>query len=122
MTARLPVALAAARRRRRARGVRRVGRAAAARRARARARAAALARALAGLRAGVMSDLHAGVPHAGLDAIGRAVDALNAREPDVHLLLGDYLDASQMLAARARARAGRRGARAAARPRSGRSR
>ena len=50
---------------------------------------------LAGLRAGVMSDLHAGVPHAGLDAIGRAVDALNAREPDVHLLLGDYLDASQ---------------------------
>jgi predicted MPP superfamily phosphohydrolase len=50
---------------------------------------------LSGLRAGVMSDLHAGVPHAGLDAIGRAVDALNAREPDVHLLLGDYLDASQ---------------------------
>ncbi|MDA0162353.1 metallophosphoesterase [Solirubrobacter ginsenosidimutans] len=50
---------------------------------------------LDGLRAGVMSDLHAGVPHAGLDAIGRAVDALNAREPDVHLLLGDYLDASQ---------------------------
>jgi len=51
---------------------------------------------LAGLRAGVMSDLHAGVPHAGLGAIGRAVDALNAREPDVHLLLGDYLDASQI--------------------------
>jgi predicted MPP superfamily phosphohydrolase len=48
-----------------------------------------------GLRAGVMSDLHAGVPHAGLGAIRRAVDALNAREPDVHLLLGDYLDASQ---------------------------
>ena len=50
---------------------------------------------LAGLRAGVMSDLHAGVPHAGLGAIARAVDELNAREPDVHLLLGDYLDASQ---------------------------
>ena len=44
-----------------------------------------------------MSDLHAGVPHAGLDKIRRAVDALNAREPDVHLLLGDYLDASQFL-------------------------
>jgi predicted MPP superfamily phosphohydrolase len=50
---------------------------------------------LAGLKAGVMSDLHAGVPYAGLDAIRRAVDELNAREPDVHLLLGDYLDASQ---------------------------
>jgi predicted MPP superfamily phosphohydrolase len=54
-------------------------------------------RSLDGLRAGVMSDLHAGVPHAGLPAIRRAVDALNARAPDVHLLLGDYLDASQVL-------------------------
>ena len=53
---------------------------------------------LSGLRAGVMSDLHAGVPHAGLDKIARAVDALNAREPDIHLLLGDYLDSSQKLA------------------------
>ena len=52
---------------------------------------------LDGLRAGVLSDLHAGVPHAGLRVIRRAVDALNAREPDVHLLLGDYLDASQHL-------------------------
>jgi len=52
-------------------------------------------RGLEGLRAGVMSDLHAGVPHAGLSTIRRAVDALNAREPDVHLLLGDYLDSSQ---------------------------
>jgi uncharacterized protein len=54
-------------------------------------------RSLDGLRAGVMSDLHAGVPHAGLPTIRRAVDALNEREPDVHLLLGDYLDASQVL-------------------------
>jgi predicted MPP superfamily phosphohydrolase len=52
---------------------------------------------LDGLRAGVLSDLHAGVPHVGLGSIRRAVDALNAREPDVHLLLGDYLDASQPL-------------------------
>jgi predicted MPP superfamily phosphohydrolase len=50
---------------------------------------------LSGLRAGVLSDLHAGVPHAGLGMVRRAVDALNAREPDVHLLLGDFLDASQ---------------------------
>lgn len=52
---------------------------------------------LSGLRAGVMSDLHAGVPHAGLGAIRRAVETLNAQAPDVHLLLGDYLDASQFL-------------------------
>jgi predicted MPP superfamily phosphohydrolase len=50
---------------------------------------------LAGLRAGVMSDLHSGVPHVGLDKIRRAVDTLNAQAPDIHLLLGDYLDASQ---------------------------
>jgi predicted MPP superfamily phosphohydrolase len=52
-------------------------------------------RRLGGLRAGVMSDLHAGVPHMGLAQIARAVDALNDRAPDVQLLLGDYLDASQ---------------------------
>jgi hypothetical protein len=52
---------------------------------------------LDGLRAGVLSDLHAGVPHVGLNNIRRAVDALNAHAPDVHLLLGDYLDASQFL-------------------------
>ena len=52
---------------------------------------------LAGMRAGVISDLHAGVPHAGLGPIRRAVDELNARAPDVHLLLGDYVDASQFL-------------------------
>lgn len=53
--------------------------------------------ALSGLRAGVVSDLHAGVPHAGLSKVAQVVDALNAREPDVHLLLGDYLDSSQRL-------------------------
>jgi uncharacterized protein len=53
--------------------------------------------ALDGVRAGVLTDLHAGVPHARLDAIARAVAALNDAAPDVHLLLGDYLDASQIL-------------------------
>jgi uncharacterized protein len=48
-----------------------------------------------GLRAGVLSDVHAGVPHMPLSKLARAVDALNDRAPDVHLLLGDYLDASQ---------------------------
>ena len=81
-----------------ARAVGGLGRAAPARRARHRARAAALAAlASTALRAGVISDLHAGVPHVGLPTIRRAVDALNARAPDVHLLLGDYLDASQVL-------------------------
>ena len=50
---------------------------------------------LDGMRAGVLSDVHAGVPHMSLEKIARAVDALNARAPDVHLLLGDFLDASQ---------------------------
>lgn len=52
-------------------------------------------RRLDGMRAGVLSDLHAGVPHVGLDKIARAVDALNDRAPDVQLLLGDHLDSSQ---------------------------
>jgi predicted MPP superfamily phosphohydrolase len=51
--------------------------------------------ALDGMRAGVLSDVHAGVPHMPLAKLARAVDALNDRAPDVHLLLGDYLDASQ---------------------------
>jgi predicted MPP superfamily phosphohydrolase len=45
----------------------------------------------------VLTDLHAGVPHVGLEAIERAVAALNSAAPDVHLLLGDYMDASQVL-------------------------
>jgi uncharacterized protein len=50
---------------------------------------------LDGMRAGVLSDVHAGVPHMPLAKLARAVDALNDRVPDVHLLLGDYLDSSQ---------------------------
>jgi uncharacterized protein len=50
---------------------------------------------LDGMRAGVLSDVHAGVPHMSLEKVARAVDALNDRAPDVHLLLGDFLDASQ---------------------------
>jgi uncharacterized protein len=52
--------------------------------------------ALDGVRLGVMADLHAGVPHVGLARIGKVVDAMNAARPDVHLLLGDHLDASQI--------------------------
>ena len=37
--------------------------------------------ALEGLRVGVMTDLHAGVLHAGEDAIGRWVARMNAEEP-----------------------------------------
>jgi predicted MPP superfamily phosphohydrolase len=39
-----------------------------------------------------MTDLHAGMPHAGLDAVGRAAGALAAERPDLVLLLGDFLD------------------------------
>jgi hypothetical protein len=43
----------------------------------------------------VIADLHAGVPHMGLGAIARAVTRLDEAEPDIVLLLGDYLDSSQ---------------------------
>jgi predicted MPP superfamily phosphohydrolase len=48
---------------------------------------------LDGVRLGVLSDLHAGVPHANAAAIARAVERLNAERPDAILLLGDFLDA-----------------------------
>jgi predicted MPP superfamily phosphohydrolase len=57
---------------------------------------------LDGLRVGLLADLHAGVPHMGLDAIGRAVDRLDAEAPDLVVLLGDYLDASMFWYPRAR--------------------
>ena len=41
--------------------------------------------ALDGLRVGLLSDLHAGMPHAGLDAVSRAADALTAERPDLDL-------------------------------------
>jgi predicted MPP superfamily phosphohydrolase len=50
-------------------------------------------RTLDGLRVGVMTDLHSGVPHAGLDAIRRWVAAMNAEAPDLIALVGDYADA-----------------------------
>ena len=49
--------------------------------------------ALAGLRVGVMTDLHGGVLHAGERAIGRWVDRMNAEAPDLVLLGGDFTDA-----------------------------
>jgi predicted MPP superfamily phosphohydrolase len=49
--------------------------------------------ALNGLRVGVLSDLHAGAPHAGLPQIRRAVERLNDEAPDLTVLVGDYIDA-----------------------------
>jgi predicted MPP superfamily phosphohydrolase len=49
--------------------------------------------ALDGVRLGVISDIHAGAPHASLKAIARAVERLNDEAPDVMLLLGDFIDA-----------------------------
>ena len=48
--------------------------------------------ALDGLRVGVMSDLHAGMPHAGLDAVERAARTLAGERPDLVCLLGDFVD------------------------------
>jgi predicted MPP superfamily phosphohydrolase len=53
---------------------------------------------LDGQRVGVMTDLHAGMPHAGLDAIERAADTLAAEQPDVVCLLGDFIDRRALFA------------------------
>ena len=49
---------------------------------------------LDGLRVSLLSDLHAGVPHATLDAVSRAVEAVQAERPDLVCLLGDFIDRS----------------------------
>jgi predicted MPP superfamily phosphohydrolase len=46
-----------------------------------------------GFRVALLSDLHAGAPHARAKAIARAVQRINAERPDVALLAGDYIDA-----------------------------
>ncbi len=48
--------------------------------------------ALDGLRVGVLTDIHAGMPHAGLDAVERAAETLAAERPDLVCLLGDFID------------------------------
>jgi uncharacterized protein len=47
---------------------------------------------LAGLRVALLSDLHAGAPHVREARLERLVAAVNARRPDLVLLLGDYID------------------------------
>jgi predicted MPP superfamily phosphohydrolase len=54
--------------------------------------------ALDGLRVGLLSDLHCGMPHAGLDAVSRAAGALTAERPDLICLLGDFIDRSAAFA------------------------
>jgi predicted MPP superfamily phosphohydrolase len=44
-----------------------------------------------GLRLAIMADIHVGSPYRGLDAIRAMVDAANAAEPDLVVLLGDYV-------------------------------
>jgi predicted MPP superfamily phosphohydrolase len=53
---------------------------------------------LDGLRVGALADLHSGMPHAGLDAVGRAAEALAAEAPDVVCLLGDFIDRRALFA------------------------
>jgi predicted MPP superfamily phosphohydrolase len=47
---------------------------------------------LDGLRVGILTDLHTGMPHAGLRMAERAVEALNEEAPDLLCLLGDFVD------------------------------
>ena len=47
--------------------------------------------ALDGLRVGVIADLHAGMPHAGVAAVARAARVLQAEAPDLVCLVGDFL-------------------------------
>jgi uncharacterized protein len=56
--------------------------------------------ALAGLRVGVLTDLHGGVLHSGEDAIARWVARMNAESPDVILLGGDFADAHWLFGGR----------------------
>lgn len=46
---------------------------------------------LDGLRVALVSDLHAGGPWVGVDRVRRVVDAVLAAQPDLVLLLGDYV-------------------------------
>ena len=56
--------------------------------------------ALAGVRVGVMTDFHGGVPHAGEDVFARWVAAMNAERPDLILLGGDFADAHVLFGGR----------------------
>jgi predicted MPP superfamily phosphohydrolase len=54
--------------------------------------------ALDGLRVGVVTDLHTGMPYAGVDAAERAAQALAAERPDLVCLLGDFVDRQAIFA------------------------
>ena len=56
--------------------------------------------ALAGLRVGVLTDLHAGVAHASEAVVGRWVERMNAEAPDLVLLGGDFTDAHWLFGGR----------------------
>jgi predicted MPP superfamily phosphohydrolase len=60
---------------------------------------------LDGLRVALVSDLHAGAGHMTPARVGAVVDRVLALDADLHLLLGDFLDASWLGDGRARVRA-----------------
>lgn len=55
---------------------------------------------LTGLRVALVSDLHAGAPHVDEQRLERLVAAVNARAPDLVLLLGDFVDPDVHLGSR----------------------
>src|SRR5262249_56593340 len=48
-------------------------------------------KAMAPLTVAVVSDLHTGAPHVGLEKLDRIVAIVNRRRPDLIVLLGDYI-------------------------------
>ena len=56
--------------------------------------------ALSGLRVGVLTDLHAGVFHAGEPVVARWVERMNEARPDIVLLGGDFTDAHPLFGGR----------------------
>jgi predicted MPP superfamily phosphohydrolase len=52
------------------------------------------------LRIGVISDTHTDGPQVGVARLNRIIDAMNAEQPDIVVLLGDFVDGHKLLAER----------------------
>ena len=57
-----------------------------------------------GFRLALISDLHAGTPHVGVEQVGRIAQLVDREGPDLVALLGDYVDGQAAFAERVRPR------------------